>query len=73
MKSIAFGQYYPAESPLHRMDPRAKVILALLYIVCTFLCNNVLAFGALLGSALILVLMSRIPLRLICARSVRCF
>ncbi len=70
MKSIAFGQYYPAESPLHRMDPRAKVILALLYIVCTFLCNNVLAFGALLGSALILVLMSRIPLRLI-LRSIR--
>ncbi|MBQ8431943.1 MAG: energy-coupling factor transporter transmembrane protein EcfT [Clostridia bacterium] len=70
MKGISFGQYYPSDSMLHRMDPRAKVVLAVLYIVCTFLCNNVLAFAALLLSALLLVCMSRIPLRLI-LRSIR--
>ena len=40
MKGISFGQYYPANSLLHRLDPRSKVILAVLYIVCTFLCKN---------------------------------
>ena len=70
MKSIAFGQYYPANSPIHRMDPRAKVILTVLYIVCTFLCRNVLCFAAILLSAVLLCLVSRIPLRMI-LRSIR--
>ncbi len=70
MKSIAFGQYYPAQSPIHRLDPRAKVILAILYIVCTFLCKNVLSFAALVLSALLLILMSRISLKVV-LRSIR--
>ncbi|MBQ7321204.1 MAG: energy-coupling factor transporter transmembrane protein EcfT [Clostridia bacterium] len=63
MKSIALGQYYPAASVVHRIDPRAKVILATLYIVCTFLCKNILSFAALVVSAVILILLTRIPLR----------
>ena len=70
MKNVAFGQYYPADSPLHRMDPRAKVILAILYIVCTFLCKNVISFACLVLSALVLVVLSHLPLRLI-LRSMR--
>lgn len=65
MKNIAFGQYYPAESPLHRMDARMKVILAILYIVCVFLCKNLLAFAALALSACVLLLLSRIPARIV--------
>ncbi len=65
MKGFSFGQYYPADSILHRMDPRAKVILGVLYIVCTFLCKNALGFGALLASAILLILVSRIPLKLV--------
>ncbi len=70
MKSISFGQYYPVASPIHRLDPRTKVILALLYIVCTFLCQGLLAFLTLALSAVLLVLISRVPLRLV-LRSLR--
>ncbi len=63
MKNISLGQYYPADSPLHRLDARMKVILAVLYIVCTFLCKNVIAFGAMVLSVLLLLLISRIPVR----------
>lgn len=70
MKNIAFGQYYPARSPLHAMDARIKVILSVLYIVAAFLCKGVLAFGALLLSAVVLLLLSRIPPRIV-LRSLR--
>lgn len=70
MKNIAFGQYYPARSPLHAMDARMKVILSVLYIVAAFLCKNVLAFGALLVSAAVLLILSRIPARIV-LRSLR--
>lgn len=65
MKTITLGQYYPISSPLHRLDARMKVILAVLYIVCTFLCKNVLSFAALAASALFLILLSRIPFRMV--------
>ncbi len=65
MKSIALGQYYPAQSVLHRLDPRAKVILAFVYIICSFLCKNIISFGALIASALVVILISRIPLRIV--------
>ena len=65
MKSIALGQYYPSNSILHRLDARIKVILAVLYIVCTFWCKEVFSFGALLLSAFLLILISRIPFRVV--------
>ena len=70
MKGVSFGQYYPSNSILHRLDPRAKIIMTVLYIVCTFLCKSALSFLALLISALVLVLLSKIPLKTI-LRSIR--
>ncbi len=65
MKGIAFGQYYPAVSPLHRLDPRVKIILTILYIVCSFLCKNILSYAVLLLSALLLTALGRIPLKIV--------
>ena len=70
MKGFAFGQYYPANSVLHRMDPRAKVICAVAYIVASFLCKNTFSFVLLFVSAFALILISRIPLKVV-LRSVR--
>ncbi|MBE6602322.1 MAG: energy-coupling factor transporter transmembrane protein EcfT [Ruminococcaceae bacterium] len=62
---ISFGQYYPADSLLHRLDPRTKVLMTVLYIVCTFLCRSLLSFAVLTASAIVLVAISRIPIRMI--------
>ncbi len=65
MKNISLGQYYPGNSIMHRLDPRMKLILAILYIVCTFLAKNVLCFAVLFASAFLLILLSKIPIKLI--------
>ncbi len=62
---IALGQFYPARSPLHKLDPRMKIILAIIYIVASFLCKNIFSFALLLLSAVLLIFMSRIPLRIV--------
>ena len=41
---IAFGQYCEGSSFLHRLDPRWKIIFALVYIVALFLAKNIFAF-----------------------------
>ena len=63
MKGISFGQYYPADSLIHRMDPRFKILVAIVYIVGTFLCKSVISFGALLLSSFALIIVSKIPFK----------
>ena len=65
MNGISFGQYYPANSLLHKLDPRIKIILTILYIVCSFMCKNVISYGLLLASALVLIIIGRVPIRII--------
>ena len=65
MNTISLGQFYPANSPVHRLDPRMKTVIAVLYVVCTFLCKNVLSFALLLVSAVLLIIASRIPFGII--------
>lgn len=65
MKGIAFGQYYPAKSIMHRLDPRMKIIIGILYIVVCFLCKNVISFAVLAFSAVFIILISRIPVRVV--------
>ncbi|MBQ8175384.1 MAG: energy-coupling factor transporter transmembrane protein EcfT [Clostridia bacterium] len=62
LKDITLGQYFPGDSIIHRLDPRAKMILSILYIVAIFFAKNVFSFVILTLSAILLVLISRIPL-----------
>ena len=56
MKSdITFGQYCEGNSLIHRLDPRMKIVLAILYIVTIFLAKSVTAFVLLTLSAVLLV------------------
>ena len=65
MKSIAFGQFYPADSIMHKLDPRMKIVLAVIYIAASFVCTNIFSFGLLALSALALILLSKIPVRIV--------
>ncbi|MDR3149177.1 MAG: energy-coupling factor transporter transmembrane protein EcfT [Oscillospiraceae bacterium] len=40
LKNITLGQYFPGNSIIHRLDPRTKLILTLVYIVVLFMCTN---------------------------------
>lgn len=65
LKDMTLGQFFPGNSILHRLDARMKFILTILYIVTIFLAKNVVCYAALLVSALVLVLLSRLSLRVV--------
>lgn len=54
LKDITLGQYFPGNSPIHRLDPRAKLVALILYIVALFLCKWFISY-ALIFAVLILV------------------
>lgn len=65
LKDVTLGQFFPGESPLHRADPRAKLILTVLYIVTLFLASNIISFGILFAFSVSMIILSRISLRVI--------
>ena len=67
---FSFGQYYPASSMIHRMDPRCKIILTIAYMVAIFLVKSYLGY---LVTAVLLfstVALSKVPLKVV-VRSIR--
>ena len=40
LRDITLGQYYPADSILHRLDPRVKFVGTLVYVISLFLFHN---------------------------------
>ena len=70
MKGVSFGQFYPTNSLIHRLDPRVKVLMTVAYIVATFLCKSLLAFVGLTLFSVLLVTFSKIPLKMV-LRSVK--
>ena len=36
LKDITLGQFFPGDTPIHRLDPRTKILLLIVYIVALF-------------------------------------
>ena len=70
MKEITFGQFYPADSVLHRLDPRTKLFLTLVFIVSVFVAQTWYAYIAVGVYVAAILLLSRVPLK-ISLRSVK--
>ena len=65
LRDITIGQYFPGNSVVHRMDPRFKIVMTLLFIVMLFLGEHLYSLGYGLVYCLIALLLSRIPVKMI--------
>ena len=65
LTDITIGQYVPGKSLLHRLDPRMKLVLTMLFIVLVFLPRNWFGLAAVLVFLGIIVSLSRLPVRLL--------
>ena len=45
LKDITLGQYFPGNTAAHRLDPRTKILLVVLYITALFTAKSFLAYG----------------------------
>ncbi len=61
LNDVAFGQYYPQESFVHKMDPRAKLVLLIAYIVLIFIVKNFWGFLAAGLFLLLAIFSSKVP------------
>lgn len=65
IRDITIGQFFPGDSAIHKIDPRVKIILTMLFITMLFIATNYIGLivGVLL--AFICYVIARIPLSII--------
>lgn len=61
LRNITIGQYLPTGSAVHGLDPRAKIVAALLLVLAISFCTSIVGNLLLFGLVLWLVVFSRIP------------
>ena len=65
LENITLGQYYPVDSAVHRLDPRMKIILLVLFIVAVFMVPDLTGFVPVILYLVLACRLSRIPLRVL--------
>ena len=63
LKDITLGQYFPGNSPVHRLDPRTKIVMLIVYIVALFTAANWISYAIVFLFLVISIAISRIPLK----------
>ncbi|MFJ8268173.1 energy-coupling factor transporter transmembrane component T family protein [Peribacillus asahii] len=63
LDKMIFGRYVPANSVMHRMDPRAKLLLVFFFVCIVFLANNLVTYSLLGLVTLGIILLSKIKIR----------
>ena len=61
LKDITLGQYFPGNSVIHRLDPRTKLIVLVVYMVALFIASGWVSYGVLLLFLLAVIKISAIP------------
>lgn len=64
IKDITIGQFFPGQSVIHRLDPRMKLLITVLYIVMLFIAKGFSGLGAGVIFMLIGFLLSGIPIKM---------
>lgn len=59
---IVFGQYYPSNSWIHKLDPRVKLISIMVMMISLFILDDIRILLGFLGGLLIVILTTKIPL-----------
>ena len=65
LKDITLGQFFPGNTIVHRLDPRTKLILVIVYIVALFSAEGVVTYALVFAALAAVVALSKIKLKVI--------
>ena len=61
LKDITLGQYFPGNSCVHRLDPRTKLLLLIVYIIALFVAVSWISYAVMLVFLIGTIWVSKIP------------
>lgn len=63
IRDITIGQYYPADSVLHKMDPRAKLVGTLVFIISVFVFHTFPGYAVATIFLAAMIILSKVPVK----------
>ena len=63
LKDITLGQFFPGNSVVHKLDPRTKLVMLIIYIVALFVAVSWISYAVMLAFLIVSIAISRIPTR----------
>ena len=63
LKDITLGQFFPGDTPVHRLDPRSKILLLIVFIVALFMASGWAGYGLMVLVTALCMAISRISPR----------
>lgn len=63
IRDITLGQYFPGDSAIHKLDPRMKIILTLVFIVFVFLAKSLISYIFMIALVILLLAVSKLPVK----------
>ena len=63
LRDITIGQYYPADSVIHRLDPRVKLFATVIYVISLFCINGILDFVLVTAALAAVITLSKVPFK----------
>ena len=63
IRDITIGQYYPADSVMHKLDPRVKLFSTLIYIMALFAYKGLVGLGVIIVFLLGVITISKVPIK----------
>ena len=61
LKDITLGQYFPGDSVVHKLDPRTKLLMVVLYIVALFIAESFVGYGIMIAVTAGFIGLSKVP------------
>ena len=61
LKDITLGQYFPGDSFVHKLDPRTKLLMVVLYIIALFTANGFVSYGIMIAVTAGFIALSKVP------------
>ena len=65
LKDVTLGQFFPGQTPIHKLDPRTKLVLVIVYIVALFLAKWFVSYAAIAAFLALVIAMSQIRLKVV--------
>ena len=63
IRDITIGQYYPANSVIHRLDPRVKLLGTIVFVVTVFFVNDLIGLALATVALAAVIGLSKVPLK----------
>ena len=61
----SFGVYYEKDSVIHKLDPRAKLLFMIVFLVSIFVAKDIFSYLLLILITVASILLSRVPFTLV--------